>query len=64
MKGYINKEIIFADPRNKLEKREVNTFTSIREDTARTRRNGRIIKVANDNIDRIILDWLSIFYQQ
>lgn len=56
MKEYADRGIIFVNPRNKIEKREVNTFTSIQEDTARKKRSGHIIKVANDNIDRIILD--------
>lgn len=56
MKGYADRGIIFVNPRNKMEKREVNTFTSIQEDTARTKRSGQIVKVACDKIDRIILD--------
>lgn len=56
MRGYVDKGIVFVNPRNKLEKREVNTFTSIQEDTARRKRSGHIVKVANDRIDRIILD--------
>ena len=32
MKGYADRGIVFVNPRNKMEKREVNTFTSIQED--------------------------------
>lgn len=56
MKWCIKRELIFVDPRNKIEKREVNTFTSIQEDPVRLKRSGQIIKVASEKIDRIILE--------
>lgn len=56
MKGFIDKGIVFVDPGNRVEKRDVNTFTSIQADTARTKRSGNIVKVTSDKIDHIILD--------
>lgn len=56
MKGFTNKGIVFVDPGNRVEKRDVNTFTSIQTDIARTKRSGNIVKVTCDEIDRIVLD--------